>query len=200
MATAVLAESVLLVGAFTPTLTVLLTAGALARTGHLHLLVLIATASVAVVAGDFLAHRTGRVLGARLRTGHLGRRVPATAWQHAETLMARRGGQAVFLARFLPVIRTLAPHLAGATLLPYRRIAPYSLVAAPLWATAETVTGYAATASLQHALTIGGPALAGSAGAAAIGVLAWRRTHPNRASSRRARTVVSTKGAEEFAQ
>ncbi|WP_405957993.1 DedA family protein [Streptomyces phaeochromogenes] len=113
VAAAVLAESVLLVGAFVPTLTLLLIAGALARTGHVNLLLVIAAAAGAVVAGDFLAHRTGRYLGDRLRGGHMGRRVPDAAWGRAETLMMRHGGRAVFVARFVPVVRTLAPHSAG---------------------------------------------------------------------------------------
>ncbi|MFD4542002.1 DedA family protein [Streptomyces bauhiniae] len=180
VAAAILAESVLLLGAFIPTLTLLLTAGALARAGQLHLVVVIAVASCAVVAGDLLAHRTGRGLGGRLRTSVLGRRLPAAAWQHAETLTARRGGQAVFVARFLPVVRTLAPHLAGAARVPYRHIAPYSVAAAPLWAGAETATGYAATASLQHALTLGAPALAVGAACVATAAMLYRRTHRTR--------------------
>ncbi|MEV7868913.1 DedA family protein [Streptomyces sp. NPDC088124] len=175
VAAAVLAESVLLVGAFVPTLSLLLTAGALARTGHVDILLVIAVAAGAVVAGDFLAHRTGRYLGDRLRGGHLGRRVPDAAWGRAEALMTRHGGRAVLLARFLPVVRTLAPHSAGATRLPYRRIAPYSVVAACVWATAEAGVGYAAATSLQRVLTLGGPVLAVVALMAAGGVLLWRR-------------------------
>ncbi|MER6153957.1 VTT domain-containing protein [Streptomyces sp. NPDC001868] len=174
VAAAVLAESVLLIGAFVPTLTLLLTAGALARTGQVNLLLVIAAASAAVVAGDFLAHRTGRYLGDRLRGGVLGRRVPDAAWGRAETLMARHGGRAVFVARFLPVVRTLAPHSAGATRLPYRRIAPYSVVAACAWAAAEAGVGYAAATSLQRVLTLGGPALALIALTAIAGSLLWR--------------------------
>ncbi|GHD42448.1 DedA family protein [Streptomyces galbus] len=172
LAAAVLAESVLLIGAFIPTLTLLLTAGALARTGSLDLWTLVTTAACAVVVGDFLAHRTGRVLGSRLRTGRLGRRIPATAWRRTDTLTAHQGGQTILVARFLPVVRTLAP---GAARLPYRRIAPYSCVAAPVWATLEAGAGYTATASLQHALTLGGPLLVGvAAAAAAAGVLCTR--------------------------
>ncbi|WP_338780093.1 VTT domain-containing protein [Streptomyces sp. DG1A-41] len=108
---------------------------------------MIGAAAGAAVAGDLLGHRIGALLGDRLRTGRLGRRVPATAWRNAETRMDRRGGQAVFLARFVPVLRTLTPHLAGATRLPYHRIAPFSAAAALLWATAEAGTGYAALAT-----------------------------------------------------
>ncbi|MEU2771403.1 DedA family protein [Streptomyces sp. NPDC007162] len=176
VAIAVLAESVLLIGAFVPTLTLLLTAGALARTGQVSLPLVIAAAAGAVVAGDFLAHRTGRYLGDRLRAGHLARRVPDAAWGRAETLMTRHGGRAVFLARFLPVVRTLAPHSAGATRLPYRRIAPYSIAAACMWATAEAGVGYAAATSLQRVLTLGGPAVAVVALTVLGGALLWRRT------------------------
>ncbi|MEU6548852.1 VTT domain-containing protein [Streptomyces sp. NPDC046915] len=157
---AVLAESILLVGALVPTLTLLLTAGALARTGHISLLVVVAGAAGAVVVGDFLAHRTGRLLGDQLRAGRVGRRIPGGAWHRAETLMTRYGGRAVFLARFLPVVRTLTPHFAGATRLPYHRIAPYSVAAACLWAFAEAGVGFAAATSLQRILTPGAPAVA----------------------------------------
>ncbi|MFF3333228.1 DedA family protein [Streptomyces sp. NPDC002888] len=160
LAAAVLAESILLIGAFIPTFTLLLTAGALARTGHIGLPLVITVAVGAAVAGDFLGHRTGRLLRDQLRAGRVGRRIPGAAWHRAETLMARHGGRAVFLARFLPVVRTLAPHLAGATRLPYRRIAPYSVLAACLWATVEAGIGYAAATSLERVLTLGGPAVA----------------------------------------
>ncbi|MDX2544615.1 DedA family protein [Streptomyces sp. WI04-05B] len=196
VAAAVLAESVLLVGAFVPTLTLLLTAGALARTGQVNLLLVISAAAGAVVAGDFLAHRTGRYLGDRLRGGSLGRRVPDAAWRRAETLMARHGGRAVFVARFLPVVRTLAPHSAGATHLPYRRIAPYSVVAACVWATAEVGVGYAAATSLQRVLTLGGPALALVALSAVGGLLLWRRRRRPSPPPREPGSGPATKSAD----
>lgn len=137
VAAAVLVEMIILVGAFVPTLTLLLTVGALARTGQIDLLLVIAVAGVGAAVGDLLAHRTGLLLSHRLRTGRLGRRIPAAAWNRAEALMTHHGGRAVFLARFLPVLRTLTPYFAGTTHLPYHRIAPYSLTAAFLWASAE---------------------------------------------------------------
>ncbi|TWV33259.1 DedA family protein [Streptomyces misionensis] len=175
LALAVLAESILLVGAFVPTLTLLLTAGALARAGHVSLPLLIATAAGAVVAGDLLAHRTGRLLGQRLRTGRAARRIPAPLWHRAEALTARHGGRAILLARFIPVVRTLAPHFAGATSLSYRCIAPYSATAACLWATAEAGAGYGAAASLQRIITLGGPALAVAGVITAGGAALWMK-------------------------
>ncbi|WP_030935907.1 DedA family protein [Streptomyces sp. NRRL S-646] len=181
VALAVLAESILLVGAFIPTLSLLLTAGALACAGHLSFPLVIAAATGAVVVGDFLAHRTGRLLGDQLRAGRVGRRIPGAAWHRAETLMTRHGGRAVLLARFLPVIRTLTPHFAGATRLPYRHIAPYSVTAACLWATAEAGVGYAAVTSLQQILILGGPAVAVAVLITIGFTLLWRRSrHPAR--------------------
>lgn len=181
VALAIFAESNLLIGTLIPSLALLMTAGALARTGHISLPLVVAAAAGAVVAGEFLAHRTGRLLGHRLRAGGMGRRIPGAAWNRAETLMTRHGGRAVFLARFVPVIRTLAPHFAGATSLPYHRMAPYSAAAACLWASAEAGAGYAAATSLQRVLTVGGPALAAAALIAVGGALLWtkrRRTTP----------------------
>lgn len=189
LAAAVLAESILLVGAFVPTLALLLSAGALARAGPLHLPLVVAVATAVVVAGDALAHRTGHLLGRRLRHGRLGRRVPAAAWHRATDLMARHGGKTLLICRFLPVVRTLAPHLAGATTLPYRRIAPYSVTAALLWSATEAGAGYAAAAWVEHLVTVGGSALAAlTAAAAATGLLVAVRRRRSTTATAEARS------------
>ncbi|MFJ5519508.1 DedA family protein [Streptomyces griseoluteus] len=180
LAVAVLTESVLLIGAFAPTLTLLLASGVLARAGDLNLALVIVTASAAAVAGDTLGHRAGHLLGGRLRTGGLGQHVPSAAWRRADALMARRGGQAVFLSRFIPVVRTLTPHLAGAARLPYRRIVPYSLLAAPLWAGTEAIAGYATAPSFRHVIAYGGPTLAAAVAVIAGVVLAWHKIRRSR--------------------
>ena len=174
-AAVVLAESVLLLSAFAPSLTTLLISGFLARTGTVQLPLVIATAVTAVLVGDLLAQRTGRALGPRLGTGAIGRRVPRVMLTRTYRLLARRGGAAVFVCRFMPVVRTLAPHLAGAAGLRFRRIAPYSLVAGLLWASAESATGYAVGASYTR-LTSVGPVLAAVAAVLlAVAVLVLRR-------------------------
>lgn len=174
LTTAILGEAVLLIGAFIPTLAFMLTAGALARTGNLNLvLVVVITASAAMI-GDALGIRIGHLLGSRLRTGGLGRRIPATAWQRAENLMDRRGGQAIFCCRFIPVLRTITPHLAGAANLPYRRVAPYSVLAAVLWASLESGAGYTAAASVEHPVTIGVPAVVAAGAIVAAATLTYK--------------------------
>ncbi|MCJ0872611.1 DedA family protein [Streptomyces sp. AP-93] len=172
LAIAVLAESGVLVGAFIPTLTLLLTAGALARAGPPELALVIAIAAAAV-AGDAAAHQTGHLMGSRLRNGRLGRRIPATVWDRATALISARGGQAVFICRFLPIIRTLTPHIAGATALPYRNIAPYSATAALVWAGAEAGAGYAAAASTEHLAGIGSTMTAIAAATVLLAAVLW---------------------------
>ncbi|MFI9569771.1 DedA family protein [Streptomyces rishiriensis] len=180
LAAVVLLESVMLVGVFVPSFILLATAGVLARTGHLDLLPVVAAAAGAAVAGDFLGYRTGRLLSGQLRGSRVGRRISDSAWQQAETLMTRHGGRAIFVSRFIPFVRTLAPHYAGALRLPYLRIAPYSVSAACLWAATEAGLGYAAAVSAEHPLTRGGPVIAGLFLVAVVGavVFAKRRRRP----------------------
>ncbi len=195
---AVLAESVLVLGPFVPTLTLLLTAGALAGAGNLHLVAVIAVAACAAVAGDAIGHGVGRVLGPRLRTGRLGRRIPEAGWRHADTLSARRGGSAVFLPRYAPVLRTVTPYITGAAGVPYRRIAPFSVTAGVLWASPETGVGYAAAGTLQHVIEVAGPAVAVGCAVIAAGVLATvvMATGARRRSTMRHRRPVTGEPGE----
>lgn len=176
---AVFAESVLLIGVFVPTFTLMLTAGAMAQSGALELPVVIGLAATAVIAGDAMGHRIGLTVGTGLRRCALGRRIPAVAWQRVDVALGARGGQAVFVGRFIPVVRTLTPYLAGAAKLPYRSIAPYSVAAATIWASAEAVTGYLAADTLDSVVSVGGPLIAGIAvalvGGVWVGVRLYRR-------------------------
>ncbi|WP_063770517.1 DedA family protein [Streptacidiphilus carbonis] len=195
VAAVVLAESVLLLSAFAPSLTTLLISGFLARTGTVQLPLVIATAVAAVLVGDLLAQRTGRALGPRLGTGAVGRRIPRGMLTRTYRLLARRGGAAVFLCRFMPVVRTLAPHLAGAAGLRFRRIAPYSLAAGALWATAESMTGYAVGASYTRLTSVGPLLGAGAAVLLAAAALVLRRRSLR--EQRGAADVVVTLPVEE---
>lgn len=188
---ALLAESNLVIGVLVPTLTLMMTAGALAQTGYLSFPVLVAVAAGAVVVADLIGYRTGVFLGDRLRTNRLGRRVSAAAWDRADTVMARHGGRAVFPARFVPLLRTMVPHFAGATGVPYRRVAPYSVAAASVWAVLEAGAGYAAAHSVHRILTLGAPSVVAAAllGAGVFAVVHRARARRREQASRAARGV-----------
>lgn len=156
--TVVLAEAILLIGAFVPTFTTLVTAGALAADGHLHPVLVVTAAALAVAGGDFLGHRAGRTLEQRPRVRHLLAKAPSSAVDRAGTVVQQHGGRAVFAGRFVPVVRTVTPYLAGAARLPYRSIAPFSAAAAALWAAIKVSVGYFALSALDLART-SGPAM-----------------------------------------
>lgn len=137
-------ESALLVGTVLPTLSLVVASGALAAAGVLHLGLLVPSLVVAVVVGDQVGLATGRVLGPRLRSSRLGRRAGPAVWDRAEAVLARHGALAVLVARFVPVGRTLVPHLAGAAGVPRARVAVASALAGSLWAGAEVTAGYLA--------------------------------------------------------
>lgn len=140
-------ESALLVGTFLPSLSVVVLAGGLAAAGVLQVGVLLSSLVVAVVVGDQLGHATGRFLGPRLRESRLGRRAGTAAWGRAESFLGAHGALAVLVARFVPVARTLVPHLAGAAGVARVRVALASAVAGSVWAGAEVGIGYVAVRS-----------------------------------------------------
>jgi membrane protein DedA with SNARE-associated domain len=173
---ALLVETNLLVGIFVPTLTMMVTAGALAQSGYLDLPLVVAVAAGAVILGDLISWHTGRYLGDRLRTNRLGRKISAAHWDRAARVMARHGGKAVVPARFVPLLRTLVPHLAGATRVPYRRVAPYSISVALVWAMIESGGGYFAAHSAHELFAVGGPALVIAVGlTVAVAAVLWHR-------------------------
>jgi membrane protein DedA with SNARE-associated domain len=140
----VLAEAIILVGTFIPTFSTLVAAGALASHGTLNLPLVVVVAATAVVIGDRLGHLSGRAATTQVPCAIQARPRWASAWTRTHRLMTRHGHRAVFVGRFIPVVRTIAPHLTGRAGIPYRQLLPYSATAALLWAGAEAGLGFAA--------------------------------------------------------
>lgn len=156
----VLAEAVLFIGPFVPTFTTLLTAGAMVRTGHLEPIVVVGIAVIAVVVGDFFSHRAGRTIGSRssaLVDPAGAARVPSALWERASAGITRFGGKAVLVSRFVPVARTFVPYLVGVSAVPYRAMAPFSVIGAVVWASGEVAIGYIGLDLLQELLSHGAP-------------------------------------------
>ena len=88
---------------------------------------------------------TIRWLGPHIRVSWLGRRIGEHNWVRAENYLERRGGIAIFLSRFLPVLHSLVPLTVGMSEYPYRRFLAWTAPACVLWATAYvSVTSLAA--------------------------------------------------------
>jgi len=141
---AILLETSILIGLIVPGDTVVL----VASTGvgsPIEWAALVATVIVGALAGESIGFAIGRFLGHRIRPSRLGRRIGEHNWVRAENYLARRGGIAVFLSRFLPVLHSLVPVTVGMSAMSYRRFISWTAPACVIWALAYISVG-AATA------------------------------------------------------
>jgi membrane-associated protein len=139
--TIVFVESGLLVGFFLPGDSLLFTAGLLASQGRLNIAVIVVGSVVAAIAGDQLGFAIGRRFGPRL----LARERWFTRRRHverAERFFAERGGRAILLARFVPIVRTFVPVIAGVVGMPYRAFVVWNVAGGICWAAGISLAGY----------------------------------------------------------
>jgi membrane-associated protein len=138
----VFAESGLLVGFFLPGDSLLFTAGFLASQGHLNIVLLVVGCVIAAVAGDQVGYATGRRFGRRLFEREDSRFFHKQNLRRAEAFYEKHGGKALILARFVPVVRTFTPIVAGISAMEYRRFVTYNVVGGVLWAVGIPIGGY----------------------------------------------------------
>nr|WP_246286347.1 DedA family protein [Microbacterium pseudoresistens] len=84
--------------------------------------------------GESIGFWLGRWLGPHIRHSWIGRKIGEKQWIRAERYLARRGGIAIFLSRFLPVLHSLVPLTVGMSRFAYRRFLAWTLPACILWA------------------------------------------------------------------
>ncbi len=96
----------------------------------------------AAVAGDAVNFAVGAWFGARKRKGRTKRWPNPEHLRLTEEFFARHGGKTIILARFVPIVRTLAPFVAGVGGMRYRRFAVYNVTGAALWVVSVTLAGY----------------------------------------------------------
>jgi membrane-associated protein len=137
----IFAETGLLVGFFLPGDSLLFTAGFLASQGHLDIRILVPVCFVAAVTGDAVGYAFGRRVGRALFRRPESRLFKAEYLYQAETFFQCRGGKAVVLARFLPIVRTFVPIVAGVGMMQYRRFAVFNGMGAVLWAIGVPLAG-----------------------------------------------------------
>ena len=146
----IFAESGLLVGFFLPGDSLLFTAGLLASQGVLNLAVLMVGCAVAAVAGDQVGYVIGR------RAGPAVFRRPDSKLFHkqnvdrARAYFEKNGPKTIILARFIPVIRTFVPVVAGVGEMEYRRFVMFNVVGGILWACGVTLAGYTLGSSIPN--------------------------------------------------
>ena len=111
---------------------------------------LVAAVIVGALAGESIGFALGRFFGPRIRGSRLGRRIGEHNWQRAETYLDRRGGLAIFVSRFLPVLHSLIPLTVGMSTMRYRRFMSWTVPACILWAFAYVSVGALAAGSYRQ--------------------------------------------------
>ena len=140
-AAVIFAECGLLIGFFLPGDSLLFTAGLLASQGELNFPLIVVGCMISAILGDQVGYTIGHKAGPRL----LARERWFTQRKHvirAERFFSRRGGQAVLVARFVPIVRTFVPVMAGIVRMPYRKFVGWNVAGGILWGGGVTTAGY----------------------------------------------------------
>ena len=138
----VFAESGLFVGAFLPGDSLLFTAGFLASQGFFDIWLLAPMTFIAAVLGDSVGYTFGRKVGKRLFPKEDSILFHKKHLLRAQKFYEKHGGKTVTIARFLPIVRTFAPIVAGMGNMQYKRFLFFNVIGAFLWAVCIPLTGF----------------------------------------------------------
>ncbi|MDW3845716.1 VTT domain-containing protein [Micromonospora sp. BRA006-A] len=141
----IFAESGVLIGLFLPGDSLLFTAGLLVADGrylHQPLWLVCLLVAVAAIAGDQVGYLFGKRVGPSLFRRPNSRLFKQENVQRANSFFARYGARSIVLARFVPVVRTFTPVVAGVSRMHYRTFVTYNVLGGLLWGTGVTVLGY----------------------------------------------------------
>ena len=139
----VFAETGLLVGFFLPGDSLLITAGLVAAAGGLNIWWLNVLLIVAAVVGDSVGYAIGRRLGPRVFTREKSLLFNPAHVERTRRFYERYGPKTIVIARFVPIVRTFAPVLAGVGEMEYRRFVFYNVAGGVGWVVSMTWAGYA---------------------------------------------------------
>ncbi|PPG64910.1 MULTISPECIES: DedA family protein [unclassified Rathayibacter] len=146
---AIFFETTILAGLVVPGDTIVIVS-ATGVTSPLQFVALAVTVVIGALCGESVGFYLGRWFGPRIRASRLGRRLGEKNWLKAERYLARRGGFAVFLSRFLPVLHSLIPLTVGMSGMRYRTFMAWTIPACVLWSSAYVGVGAAAAGSYRE--------------------------------------------------
>jgi membrane-associated protein len=138
----VFTETGLLVGFFLPGDSLLITAGLVAATGTLDIWTLSALLTLAAIVGDSTGYAIGLRAGPRIFTRERSRWFAREHLVRTREFYERHGGKTIVLARFIPIIRTFAPVVAGVGQMEYRRFLAYNVLGGIGWVWGLLWAGY----------------------------------------------------------
>jgi membrane-associated protein len=137
----VFCETGLVVTPFLPGDSLLFVAGAVAALGDMNIVAVVATLIGAALCGDNVNYWVGRFVGPRVFTLQ-SRWLNARHLQRAHDFYERHGGKTIILARFVPIVRTYAPFVAGIGAMPYLRYLAFCVAGAVVWVGSLCTVGY----------------------------------------------------------
>ncbi len=135
-------ESGVFFGFFLPGASMLFAAGLLASQGYFNIWILIPLLTLAAILGDNVGYWFGSKFGRRLFEWHDSRFFKKKHLEQARVFYERHGVLAVVLARFVPIVRTFAPIIAGVVGMRYRTFFMYNIMGALAWASGITFIAY----------------------------------------------------------
>ena len=135
-------ETGLVVTPFLPGDSLLFVAGAIAASGAMDVNLLVALLIVAAFAGDFTNYSIGRWLGTRFFTDRSSKLLNPEHLEKAHAFYERHGGKAIIIARFLPILRTYVPFVAGLAVMEPRRFAFFNIVGGVVWVASLCYAGF----------------------------------------------------------
>jgi membrane-associated protein len=138
----IFAESGLLIGFFLPGDTLLFTAGFFAAQGKISLPWLLLLVLIAAVAGYECGYLIGKRFGKRLFRKKDGLIFRQEYLLKSEAFYKKHGGKTVMLSRFVPIVRTFAPIVAGIGNMPQRKFTLYNILGGAVWTVGVTLLGY----------------------------------------------------------
>jgi membrane-associated protein len=144
----IFAETGLVVTPFLPGDSLLFAAGALAATGAFNIWLLLLLLTIAAVLGDAVNYAAGDAVGPRIftsidRESFWQRMLNKDHLDRAHAFFEKYGGKAIVLGRFVPIVRTFVPFVAGAGTMTYSTFAFYNISGAIIWVGICTLGGYA---------------------------------------------------------
>lgn len=150
----VFAETGLAVGFFLPGDSLLVVSGLFAAAGKLNIALVLIAFFLGSVIGDSTGYWTGRTMGKRLFNRENSFIFKPSRVEKAKAFFEKYGVKTVILARFVPIVRTFAPLVVGATEMPYIKFLTFSLLGGALWIFSMVLAGYFLGGVIERALDI----------------------------------------------
>lgn len=145
----VLLETSVLIGLIVPGDTIVIVAST-GITDWIEYFLFVIIVIVGALGGESIGFALGRYFGPKIRGSRLGQWVGYEHWMRAENYLDRRGGIAVFLSRFLPVLHSLIPLTVGMSTMRYRKFILWTAPACLIWALAYAAVGWVAAGTYRE--------------------------------------------------